>query len=67
MGMGKTLSILALIVKTLDIATEWAQKQESSATVEEETQRSRSTLVIVPSARLLILTLESIVWALWLT
>ncbi|KAM0457399.1 hypothetical protein ACHAO4_003198 [Trichoderma viride] len=52
MGMGKTLSILALIVKTLDIATEWAQKQESSATVEEETQRSRSTLVIVPSALL---------------
>ncbi|PNP46888.1 hypothetical protein TGAMA5MH_01841 [Trichoderma gamsii] len=52
MGMGKTLSILSLIVKTLDVATEWAQKQESSATVEEETQRSRSTLVIVPSALL---------------
>ncbi|KAK1241241.1 hypothetical protein MKX08_001215 [Trichoderma sp. CBMAI-0020] len=52
MGMGKTLSILALIVKTLDVATEWAQKQESSATVEEEIQRSRSTLVIVPSALL---------------
>ncbi|KAM0522526.1 hypothetical protein ACHAPE_002117 [Trichoderma viride] len=52
MGMGKTLSILALIVKTLDVATDWAQKQESSATVEEETQRSRSTLVIVPSALL---------------
>lgn len=65
--MGKTLSILSLIVKTLDVATEWAQKQESSATVEEEIQRSRSTLVIVPSARLLILTLDSIVCALWLT
>jgi hypothetical protein len=64
MGMGKTLSILALIVKTLNIATEWVQKQDSSATVEEEVQRSRSTLVIVPSARLLILTLKSIVWAL---
>ncbi|KAL7972031.1 SNF2 family N-terminal domain-containing protein [Trichoderma sp. SZMC 28014] len=52
MGMGKTLSILALIVKTLDVATEWVQKHESSATVEEEIQRSRSTLVIVPSALL---------------
>lgn len=56
--MGKSLSILALIMKTLDDGKSWAQQQESSATAEEEIQRSRSTLVIVPSARLLIFTLE---------
>lgn len=57
--MGKSLSILALIMKTLDDARLWAQQQENSPTTEEEVQRSRSTLVIVPSARLLIFSLES--------
>ncbi|KAL7924430.1 SNF2 family N-terminal domain-containing protein [Trichoderma austrokoningii] len=52
MGMGKSLSILALIMKTLEDGKSWAEQQESSTIVEEEIQRSRSTLVIVPSALL---------------
>lgn len=58
--MGKSLSILALIMKTLDDGKEWVKQQEHSATSEEGIlKRSRSTLVIVPSARLLIFSLES--------
>lgn len=58
--MGKSLSILALIMKTLDDGREWVKQQENSATAEEGIlKRSRSTLVIVPSARLLIFSLES--------
>lgn len=58
--MGKSLSILALIMKTLDDGKEWVKQQENSATAEEGIlKRSRSTLVIVPSARLLIFSLES--------
>jgi hypothetical protein len=57
--MGKSLSILALIMKTLDDGRLWAQQQESSAIDESEIRRSRSTLVIVPSARLSIFALES--------
>ncbi|KAH8123686.1 hypothetical protein FP744_10005786 [Trichoderma asperellum] len=53
MGMGKSLSILALIMKTLDDGKEWVKQQEHSATSEEGIlKRSRSTLVIVPSALL---------------
>lgn len=64
--MGKSLSILALIMKTLDDGKQWAKQQEHSTTDEEEIQRSRSTLVIVPSARLLISSLKSSM-GLWLT
>ncbi|EHK18064.1 uncharacterized protein TRIVIDRAFT_44486, partial [Trichoderma virens Gv29-8] len=53
MGMGKSLSILALIMKTLDDGKEWARQQENSPKVEEAIRRSRSTLVIVPSALLI--------------
>ncbi|KAL7942560.1 SNF2 family N-terminal domain-containing protein [Trichoderma barbatum] len=54
MGMGKSLSILALIMKTLhNDAEEWVQQQEHSPKVEDAIKRSRSTLVIVPSALLI--------------
>jgi hypothetical protein len=53
MGMGKSLSILALIVKTLDDGKGWVQQQDNSISVAEPIKRSRATLVIVPSARLL--------------
>ncbi|KAL6904139.1 SNF2 family N-terminal domain-containing protein [Trichoderma evansii] len=52
MGMGKSLSILALIMKTLDDGKSWAEQQQNSTAGGEEVQRSRSTLVIVPSALL---------------
>ncbi|KAL7911753.1 SNF2 family N-terminal domain-containing protein [Trichoderma velutinum] len=53
MGMGKTLSMLTLIMKTLDNGKEWAEQQENISKAEETIQRSRSTLVIVPSALLI--------------
>ena len=49
--MGKSLSILALIAKTLDDGTEWAQQQKDSVEDKEAFKPSRSTLVVVPSAR----------------
>lgn len=49
--MGKSLSILALIMKMLDDGKTWAQQQVDGGIGEEEVKRSRSTLVIVPSAR----------------
>lgn len=51
MGMGKSLSILALIAKTLDDGNEWAQQHNDSAEDKEALKHSRSTLVVVPSAR----------------
>ena len=51
MGMGKSLSILALIAKTLDDGKEWAQQQNDSAEGKAALKHSRSTLVVVPSAR----------------
>ncbi|PNP50378.1 hypothetical protein THARTR1_08905 [Trichoderma harzianum] len=53
MGMGKTLSMLTLIMKTLDTGKDWAEQQENSTKVDETIKRSRSTLVIVPSALLI--------------
>ncbi|PTB66813.1 hypothetical protein BBK36DRAFT_1116970 [Trichoderma citrinoviride] len=52
MGMGKSLSILALVMRMLDDGRTWAQEQENNARVEGAFRRSRSTLVIVPSALL---------------
>jgi SWI/SNF-related matrix-associated actin-dependent regulator of chromatin subfamily A3 len=49
--MGKSLSILALITKTLDNGQEWAQQQNNSAEGKKAPKYSRSTLVVVPSAR----------------
>lgn len=54
MGMGKTLSMLTLIMKTLDNGKLWAEQQENGDRVDETIKRSRSTLVIVPSARKLL-------------
>ncbi len=51
MGMGKSLSILALIAKTLDDGNEWAQQQKDGAEDKEAITHSRATLVVVPSAR----------------
>lgn len=51
MGMGKSLSILALIAKTVDDGNEWAQQQKDGVEDKEALKHSRSTLVVVPSAR----------------
>lgn len=53
MGMGKTLSILALLLQTLDSAHQWAQKKECADIMNNRIQRhSHGTLVIVPSGRM---------------
>ncbi|KAI0592763.1 SNF2 family N-terminal domain-containing protein [Biscogniauxia sp. FL1348] len=53
MGMGKSLSILALIMKTLDDGKEWAQKQNDDAGGKKVHKYSQSTLVVVTSALLI--------------
>lgn len=53
MGMGKSLSILALITKTLNDGQEWAQQQNASAEGKKAPKYSRSTLVVVSSALLI--------------
>ncbi|KAJ9616537.1 hypothetical protein H2200_000256 [Cladophialophora chaetospira] len=58
MGMGKSLSILALVLKTLDGATAWQQREDSTlAELPVEGSQAltptRATLVLVPSALLL--------------
>ena len=52
MGMGKTLSILSLIAKTLEHAHSWAGSQSPSLSngVGEKRRTSRATLVVVSSA-----------------
>ena len=47
MGMGKSLSTLALITTTLDEALSWSQ----TAATKSRKRRSRGTLIIVPSTR----------------
>lgn len=52
MGMGKSLCVLALILDTLEKGHEWAQQRHSEAFRSSKVQKcSRSTLIIVPSAR----------------
>ncbi|KAK3349252.1 SNF2 family N-terminal domain-containing protein [Lasiosphaeria hispida] len=54
MGMGKTLSTLALVIETLEAGQEWAkQKQGEEHTSAKVQQYSHSTLVVVPSALLI--------------
>ncbi|KAI1488686.1 SNF2 family N-terminal domain-containing protein [Biscogniauxia mediterranea] len=53
MGMGKSLSILALITKTLDDGQEWAQQQNDSVKGKKAPKYTRSTLVVVSSALLI--------------
>lgn len=50
MGMGKSLSILALVVNTLTEGKEWVTKQENEDLVHSDVETyAHSTLVIVPS------------------
>ncbi|KAK1765014.1 SNF2 family N-terminal domain-containing protein [Phialemonium atrogriseum] len=53
MGMGKSLSILALAMRTLDDGEEWAQQQNDGAEGKGPLKYSRSTLVVAPSALLI--------------
>jgi len=52
MGMGKSLSILALITKTLESSYDWISTQNTESPDDSHAQpkRSRATLVVVPSA-----------------
>lgn len=50
MGMGKSLSILALIMKTLDNGQEWAEERDTEHKSRRSHKFSRSTLVIVSAA-----------------
>lgn len=54
MGMGKTLSTLALITTTLEEAREWFRDSSNSS----RKTRSKATLIIVPSTRKMILFLS---------
>ncbi|KAK0710005.1 SNF2 family N-terminal domain-containing protein [Lasiosphaeria miniovina] len=54
MGMGKSLSTLALILQTLVVGHEWAEKRRAEEHSSGKARRhSHSTLVIVPSALLI--------------
>ncbi|KAM7190801.1 SNF2 family N-terminal domain containing protein [Naviculisporaceae sp. PSN 640] len=54
MGMGKSLSTLALIMKTLEDAHIWANEKRSEEHISGKVRRhSHSTLIIVPSALLI--------------
>ncbi|KAF5570891.1 helicase-like transcription factor [Fusarium phyllophilum] len=52
MGMGKSLSILALIMKTLDNGKEWAEERNAEHKSRRSLKFSRSTLVVVSAALL---------------
>ncbi|KAF5687057.1 helicase-like transcription factor [Fusarium circinatum] len=52
MGMGKSLSILALIMKTLDNGQEWAEERNAEHKSRRSFTFSRSTLVVVSAALL---------------
>ena len=51
MGMGKSLSILSLIIRTLSEAEQWAASQRSIDEDLHPRKYSRATLIIVSSAR----------------
>ena len=55
MGMGKTLSILALIIRTLNSAHGWATQNETPEGEMSQTprcsRRSRATLIVASSDR----------------
>jgi len=52
MGMGKTLSILALLLQTLTHSHQWAQENKDSEFTQTGIQQHcHATLVIVPSGR----------------
>jgi hypothetical protein len=49
MGMGKSLSILALAMKTLDDGQEWADELNIGPVGKRSIKHSRSTLIVVSS------------------
>lgn len=55
MGMGKTLSVLALILRTLDTAHSWAANVDAASQSEQRDLRTRmrsgATLVVASSDR----------------
>ncbi|OHE92071.1 SNF2 family domain-containing protein [Colletotrichum orchidophilum] len=53
MGMGKSLSILSLVVKTLDDGRTWAVGEDESSEKNKDLHYSGSTLVVVSSALLI--------------
>ncbi|KAL2681200.1 hypothetical protein Neosp_008807 [[Neocosmospora] mangrovei] len=50
MGMGKSLSILALVMRTLDQGQEWAKEKNEENKDRKSVKFSRSTLVVVSAA-----------------
>lgn len=51
MGMGKTLSILALVIKTIEESHVWAEERMNEEVSHSEIKHyAHSTLIIVPSA-----------------
>jgi SNF2 family DNA or RNA helicase len=50
MGMGKSLSTLALITKTLDRAYDWVLEKKANPNNYTRQKPCRATLVVVPSA-----------------
>lgn len=50
MGMGKSLSILALVMRTLDQGQEWADEKNQENKDRKSVKFSRSTLVVVSAA-----------------
>jgi SNF2 family DNA or RNA helicase len=50
MGMGKSLSTLALITKTLDKAYDWVVEKKANPEDHNRQKACRATLVLVPSA-----------------
>ena len=50
MGMGKSLSTLALITKTLDKAYDWVMEKKANLENHNRQKACRATLVLVPSA-----------------
>jgi SWI/SNF-related matrix-associated actin-dependent regulator of chromatin subfamily A3 len=50
MGMGKSLSTLALITKTLDRAYDWVLEKTANPDNHTRQKPCRATLVVVPSA-----------------
>jgi len=50
MGMGKSLSTLALITKTLDDAADWVEEKKTNPEPHSRLKPCKATLVVVPSA-----------------
>ena len=50
MGMGKSLSTLALITKTLDDAADWVEEKKADPEPHSGLKPCKATLVVVPSA-----------------